>query len=160
MLKIDTKPWSVKAVKHGEHNHGAFFSCNVYRGSRKAGSASDDGWGGPINLYGFSDEDMGELVTFANKFYDSEYTENAGMLISELVNQYVYRAMVQRKRKTATVFTVYEDGDTDGYGAAYMINIPYGPKVIDAIYSSNKGTIVIANEEFGIYPDGATKVER
>ena len=158
MRKIDTENWTVKAVKAGKHTHGYFFTGNLYCDARKVASFEEHGTGGPMDIYYLSDDVKSDFQSLANLIYEDDYPEADALLISSMVDQYEFVKKVRRDRKKKTYFSVYDKSD-DTNMESYVVNQPYSEKVVDMILKED-GNIVIANEEFDIYPDGVERVYR
>jgi len=155
MKKLDVEDWAVKAVKSGEHDHGYFFSGNLYRGARKVAEFTESGWGGPMDIRYLDDDAESDFMSLAHILQGDEYSEADAILIMDMVNEYEFKKKVKRDRKKKTYFTVYiDDEDT-----TYALDTPYSERAVKMILNE-KGDIVIANEEFDIYPDGVEKVYR
>jgi hypothetical protein len=153
--KIDTEDWSVKAVKTGEHTHGYFFEGNLYRGSRKVATFYEHGNGGPMDINYLDDNAETDFSSLAELLQGEEYSEADAILIAEMVDEYMYIRRIRRDRKKYTYFSIENNGETK----EYKIDSPYSERVV-AVILENKGEIVIANEEFDIYPDNVERVYR
>ncbi|RLF44398.1 MAG: hypothetical protein DRN17_04540 [Thermoplasmata archaeon] len=155
MKKIDTEGWAVKAIKEGEHTRGQWFTGNLYREAQKVASFSEEGTGGQMRINYLNEDAESDFKSLATLLLGGEYPEEDALLISRMVDEYIFVRMIKRERKKNTFFIVTEEGED----TAFKVDSPYSERVVKMILSQ-KGDIVIANEEFDVYPDGVEKVYR
>lgn len=106
---------TVKNVKTFQGNEGTGYTCTLYWNNKKAGTATDDAWGGPLQVWWDKSAPTQDILAWAKQHpaaKDATHVDPIDFVIEELVSEFETHKRLKRHAKTKTLFRL--NGDKPG----------------------------------------------